>query len=231
MRLVAPEDWLSSVVAARADGYRFFDWLGAEDLIGRQDALLVVLALRRLDRPADVLLLGTELNREAPELDSIRSVYAGAAWHEREAAELFGIEFSGGQPGRLLLAAGFTGTPLRRDEVLAARTGLAWPGAKEPGESDLRPEPLEGRASTGSPHSGASTSSPQMRPEPLEGRASTGSAHRGASTGSAPKPRRRLVPPGVPDPAVWGDRDPAVPDPTASEVADSTAGGRQRRRP
>ncbi len=206
MRLVAPEDWLSSVVAARADGYRFFDWLGAEDLIGRQDALLVVLALRRLDRPADVLLLGTELNREAPELDSIRSVYAGAAWHEREAAELFGIEFSGGQPGRLLLAAGFTGTPLRRDEVLAARTGLAWPGAKEPGESDLRPEPLEGRASTGS-------------------------AHRGASTGSAPKPRRRLVPPGVPDPAVWGDRDPAVPDPTASEVADSTAGGRQRRRP
>ena len=206
MRLVAPEDWLSSVVAARADGYRFFDWLGAEDLIGRQDALLVVLALRRLDRPADVLLLGTELNREAPELDSIRSVYAGAAWHEREAAELFGIEFSGGQPGRLLLAAGFTGTPLRRDEVLAARTGLAWPGAKEPGESDLHPEPLEGRASTGS-------------------------AHRGASTGSAPKPRRRLVPPGVPDPAVWGDRDPAVPDPTASEVADSTTGGRQRRRP
>ena len=206
MKLVAPEDWLSSVVAARAEGYRFFDWLGAEDLIGRQDALLVVLALRRLDQPGEVALLGAELPRDAPKLASIRGIFAGAAWHEREAAELFGIEFSGGQPGRLLLAAGFTGTPLRRDEVLAARTGLAWPGAKEPGESDLRPEPLEGRASTGS-------------------------AHRGASTGSAPKPRRRLVPPGVPDPAVWGDRDPAVPDPTASEVADSTAGGRQRRRP
>jgi NADH-quinone oxidoreductase subunit C len=212
VRLVAPEDWLLTVEAARNDGYQFFDWLGAEDLIGRQDALLVVLALRRLDRPADVLLLGTELTREAPRLDSVRGVYAGAAWHEREAAELFGIEFSGGQPGRLLLAAGFTGTPLRKDEVLAARTAMTWPGAKEPGESDLRPA-LE------------------IAPEHVEVGAPTSPAHRGASTTAAPKPRRRLVPPGVPDPAVWGDRDPAAPDPTAAEVTDSTAGGRQRRRP
>jgi NADH-quinone oxidoreductase subunit C len=185
VRLVAPESWLAAVTAARDDGYRFFDWLGAEDLVGRQDALLVVLALRRLDRPADVLLLGAELDREASRLDSIRTLFAGAAWHEREAAELFGVEFVGGQPGRLLLAPGFTGTPLRKDEVLAARSALAWPGAKEPGESDLT--------------------------EP-------------------PRKTRRLVPPGVPDPAVWGDRDAAAPDPDAAEVAESAAGGRMRRR-
>ena len=234
MKLIAPEDWLATVAAAQADGYAFFDWLGAEDLIGRQDALLVVLAVRRLDRPAEVLLMGTELDRDAPRLESIRGVYAGAGWHEREAAELFGIEFSGGQPGRLLLAAGFTGTPLRKDEVLAARTGMPWPGAKEPGESDLHPEPevrpelVDESASTGSAHRSASTgsahrsSSPQMRPEPVEGRAPTGSVR---------SPRRRLVPPGVPDPAVWGDRDPAAPDPTAAEVTESNAGGRPRRRP
>lgn len=189
MRLVAPESWLAAVEAARDDGYQFFDWLGAEDLIGRQDALLVVLALRRLDRPGNVLLLGTEVDRQAPRLDSIRDLFAGAAWHEREAAELFGVEFTGGDGNRLLLPSGFTGTPLRKDEVLAVRTGLAWPGAKEPGESDLRPEPVEGRS-----------------------------------------PRRRLVPPGVPDPAVWGDRDPAEPEPTAAEVAESATGGRTRRR-
>ena len=194
MRLVTPPDWLPTVEAAWQDGYRFFDWLGAEDLIGRRDALLVVLALRRLDRPADVLLLGTELDRAAPRLDSIRNRYAGAAWHEREAAELFGIEFCGGQPGRLLLAAGFTGTPLRKDEVLAARTSTPWPGAKEPGESS----PV------------------------IEGRASTGSAH---------ITRRRLVPPGVPDPSVWGDRDAAAPDPEPAEVAESASGGRSRRPP
>ena len=40
--------------------------------------------------------------------------------------------------------------------------------------------------------------------------------------------RRRMVPQGVPDPEVWGDRqgDPAPPD----EVAGSAAGGRVRRR-
>jgi NADH-quinone oxidoreductase subunit C len=196
MRLIATNDWRSSVEAAWQDGYRFFDWLGAEDLIGRRNALLVVLALRRLDNPAELLLLGTELDRATPRLDSIRSRYAGAAWHEREAAELFGIEFRGGQPGRLLLAAGFTGSPLRKEEVLAARTGLAWPGAKEPGESDLRPEPVEGRASTSPGHN----------------------------------PRRRLVPPGVPDPVIWGNREPAASEPEPAEVVESAAGGRSRRR-
>jgi NADH-quinone oxidoreductase subunit C len=194
VRPVSPKDWRAGVEAARADGFRFFDWLGVEDLVGRQDALLVVLALRRLDRPGDVLLLGTELDRAAPRLDSIRDLFAGAAWHEREAAEMFGVEFAGGHPARLLLATGFTGTPLRKEEVLAARTGMSWPGAKEPGESDLRP---------------------------VEG---------GASAGSTRTPRRRLVPPGVPDPEVWGDRDPAAPEPQPAEVAESAAGGRTRRR-
>lgn len=192
MRLVAVEEWRASVEAARTDGYAFFDWLGAEDLVGRQDALLVVLALRRLDRPGEVLLLGTELDRDTPRLDSIRDLYAGAAWHEREAAELFGVVFDGGDAGRLLLASGFTGAPLRKEEVLAARTGVAWPGAKEPGES-TRPEPVEGRS-------------------------------QGAGSG-----RRRLVPPGVPDPAVWGDRDTTVLDAEAAEVAESVSGGRPRR--
>ncbi len=196
MRPVAPKGWRAAVEAARADGYRFFDWLGVEDLVGRQDALLVVLALRRLDRPGDVLLLGTELDRATPRLDSIRDVFAGAAWHEREAAELFGVEFAGGDPARLLLATGFTGTPLRKDEVLAARTGMSWPGAKEPGESDLHPEPVEGSASTGSVRTS----------------------------------RRRLVPSGVPDPEIWGDRDPTASEPQPAEVAESAAGGRTRRR-
>lgn len=203
MRLVAPEAWLTTVVAAQEDGHDFFDWLGAEDLIGRRHAILVVLALRRLDRPGDVLLLGTEVDRDAPRLDSIRGLYAGAAWHEREAAELFGVEFAGGDPARLLLASGFSGTPLRKDEVLAARTAVSWPGANEPGESSTSPEPVE---------------------DP-----STGSGHeRSRAAGSAR--RRRLVPPGVPDPAVWGDRDASVPEAEPAEVAESATGGRARGR-
>ena len=184
MRLVAPESWLAEVEQARAEGFVFFDWLGAEDQIGRSDTLRVVLALRRLDRPGEVGLLAAELRRNAPRLASRGGIFAGAAWHEREAAELFGVEFLGGERDRLLLGPGFVGTPLRKDEVLAARTGVGWPGAKEPGESGDSVEPG----------------------------------------------RRRLVPPGVPDPAVWGDRDAAASDPDPVEVAESAAGGRSRRR-
>ena len=50
---------------------------------------------------------------------------------------MFGIDFDG-HPNLvpLLLPDGFEGHPLRKDFVLAARVAKAWPGAKEPGESD-----------------------------------------------------------------------------------------------
>lgn len=176
-------DWFSAVADTRSEGYAF-DWLGCVDEIGRRNCLRMVLSLRHLDRPDDPeLMLGVDLNRDAPELDSLRTVYAGAAWHEREAAELFGVSFTGGERRRLLLGPEFEGVPMRKDAVLAGRTGVVWPGAKEPGESDASPS------------------------------------------------RRRMVPPGVPDPAVWGDRDVAEGAAEPTEVAESAVGGRVRRRP
>jgi NADH-quinone oxidoreductase subunit C len=186
IRVVDPAAWRESVQAAVEDGYGYFDWLGATDEIGRSDTLRVLLALRSPDRPGDLLLLQTSVPREDARLDSIAEIFAGAGWHEREAAELLGIEFVGGDPRRLLLDPGFVGTPLRKDEVLAARTATSWPGAKEPGE--------------------------------------------GGSAGSAHHPRRRLVPPGVPDPEVWGDRDSKAPAADPAEIAGALAGGRTRRR-
>jgi NADH-quinone oxidoreductase subunit C len=185
VRTVAADHWLADVEAARADGYEFFDWLGCVDQIGRSDTLRIVLALRRLDTAAVVELWATDLPRDAARLPTIRGVFAGAAWHEREAAELFGVEFVGGDQRRLLLSPSFIGTPLRKDQVLAARTGMAWPGAKEPGES-------------------------------------------GATDGSAR--RRRLTPPGVPDPSVWGDRNDAEAAADPAAIADALTAGRSRRR-
>lgn len=54
-------------------------------------------------------------------------------------------------------------------------------------------------------------------------------AEPGGSGAGAPS-RRRMVPPGVPDPSIWGDRDPAAPPATAEEIATSAQGGRVRRR-
>jgi NADH-quinone oxidoreductase subunit C len=180
---VAPEAWREVVAAALDDGFTFFEWLGVVDEVGRADVLRVVVVLRHLDSPAETRRLSTAVPRDGGTLDSLRDLVAGAGWHEREAAEMFGLTFAGGDGRRLLLGPEFEGAPLRKDAVLGARTALAWPGAKEPGES-------------------------------------------AASAG-----RRRMVPPGVPDLEVWGDRDPEAGPASPDEVAESAVGGRVRRRP
>ena len=73
-------------------------------------------------------------------IDSLTPVFAGAAWHERETHEMFGIDVAGFDDGSglglrpLLLPDGFEGTPLRKSFQLAARASKPWPGGKEPGE-------------------------------------------------------------------------------------------------
>jgi NADH-quinone oxidoreductase subunit C len=78
---------------------------------------------------------------------SIVGIYPGAAWSERETYEMFNVEFAG-HPNLapLLLPPGFEGHPLRKDFVLASRVAKAWPGAKEPGESDAGAESGSRRA-------------------------------------------------------------------------------------
>jgi NADH-quinone oxidoreductase subunit C len=133
---VSPDGWLAAVERAKADGFDYFDWLGCVDELGRSDTFRVVLVLRDLRRTgAELLIVQTQVPRDEPRLASLGLVFPGAAWHEREAAELFGIEFDGGDPRRLLLDPDLGGHPLRKDEVLAARAGTPWPGTKEPGES------------------------------------------------------------------------------------------------
>lgn len=175
VRRVPAGAWLDEIRTA-ASG-RAFDWLGAVDEIGRANAFRVVCRLRAGDSSA--VRLETLVDRDDPRLDSVAGVLAGAAWHEREARDFFGIEFAGGDNRPLLLRDEFGGRPLRKDFVLGARVVRDWPGAREPGEA-------------------------------------------GAAG------RRRMVPPGVPDPEVWGERDGEAA--SADEVAASAVGGRVRRR-
>ncbi|WP_156726470.1 NADH-quinone oxidoreductase subunit C [Streptomyces apocyni] len=132
---VPAASWTEALLTARADlGCSFFDWLSAVDEPGtgfRVSAHVVAL------HPVRRLLLRTTVPHSAPVLASAVGVYAGAAWHERETHEMFGVDFTG-HPGLtpLLLPDGFEGHPLRKDFVLAARVAKAWPGAKEPGESE-----------------------------------------------------------------------------------------------
>ncbi|MBW5426180.1 NADH-quinone oxidoreductase subunit C, partial [Streptomyces sp. BG9H] len=132
---VPPARWTTALETARTTlACTYFDWLSAVDEpeTGFRVAAHVV-ALSPVRR----LLLRTTVAHDAPVLASAVGVYAGAAWHERETHEMFGVTFEG-HPGLtpLLLPENFEGHPLRKDFVLAARVAKAWPGAKEPGESE-----------------------------------------------------------------------------------------------
>ncbi|WP_236570050.1 NADH-quinone oxidoreductase subunit C [Streptomyces mexicanus] len=132
---VPPTAWVPALRTARDElGCTYFDWLSAVDEPGtglRVCAHVAALA------PVRRLLLRTTVPHGAPVLPSAIEVYAGAAWHERETHEMFGVDFTD-HPSldHLLLPENFEGHPLRKDFVLAARVAKAWPGAKEPGESD-----------------------------------------------------------------------------------------------
>jgi len=52
-----------------------------------------------------------KLDAEKPSVESITSVYIGADWHERETAEMFGIDFKGHPNLKTLLLAGDEESP------------------------------------------------------------------------------------------------------------------------
>ncbi|MFI9203697.1 NADH-quinone oxidoreductase subunit C, partial [Streptomyces sp. NPDC053048] len=135
---VPAEAWIAALETARDRlGCTFFDWLSAVDEPGTGFRVCAhVAALPGGGKDTRRLLLRTTVPHEAPALPTAVGVFAGAAWHERETHEMFGIGFTG-HPHLvpLLLPENFEGHPLRKDFVLAARVVKAWPGAKEPGES------------------------------------------------------------------------------------------------
>ncbi|MFG2197752.1 NADH-quinone oxidoreductase subunit C [Kitasatospora sp. NPDC048715] len=134
---VPAENWIEALTNARdVLGLGFFDWLSAVDELA--EGFSVVAHLAAVEAPGvRHLALRTRVPRDRAALPTAVAVYAGAAWHERETHEMFGIDFPGHPHlATLLLPDGFEGNPLRKEFVLAARVAKDWPGAKEPGESD-----------------------------------------------------------------------------------------------
>ena len=181
----------------------FADWLSAVDMPdGEQrgsgsNGIDVVLHVADSTGITRRLMMRTRVPDADLTLASLTDVWPGLAWHERETAEMFGLDLTGFDDGSgeglrpLLLPDGFEGTPLRKSFLLAARAVRPWPGAKEPGESDAAPTA-------------------------------------GAAVGAvAPiRTRRRLLPPGVPDPDTWARpaQTPAAEVPAAEVPAAEAAG-------
>ena len=151
---VEASNWHTAIAAVLAGGYTYFDFLIAVDESdgeerGDQPAgydLFVHLINPHVDRhDSDAVgglrsrLLVTRV-ADGASVDSLTDLIAGTAWHERQAHEMFGLEFDGFEDGTglglrpLLLPPGFEGHPLRKSFQLAARAVRPWPGGKEPGE-------------------------------------------------------------------------------------------------
>ncbi|MGW5636563.1 NADH-quinone oxidoreductase subunit C [Streptomyces sp. NPDC003832] len=250
---VPPTSWIQALRTARDElGCTYFDWLSAVDEPGtgfRVAAHVAALA------PVRRLLLRTTVPHEAPVLASAVTIFAGAGWHERETHEMFGVTFEG-HPGleHLLLPETFEGHPLRKDFVLAARVAKAWPGAKEPGESDhggpkrrqmLPPGvpdpnewgPLKGRlpAAPARPARGAARATGERpargaaagdRPVRRARSVSEGSASQSAAPEAAPAPETAPAPAteGAP-PAASPRRSRSVGEGSASRRAGTEEGG------
>lgn len=139
---VSRDQWVDAAKVARDEaGLRFFSWLSAIDwskevAVGEPVADVDNLEERyevlcRLSSPVDdsALILSTSLARDDAWIDTLIPVFAGAAWHERECAEMFGIRFPG-HPNliNLYLPQEFEGHPLRKSFALGAREVKPWPG-------------------------------------------------------------------------------------------------------
>jgi NADH-quinone oxidoreductase subunit C len=144
-RDVAPGEWVAAMTAARDAAYTFFDWLSAVDQSDDAQSPGFDVVCHLMDGSTPRALRRIMIRTRLPlgeSLASITGVFRGAAWHERETHEMFGLDFEGFDDGTglglrpLLLPDGFEGTPLRKSFVLAARASKPWPGAKEPGESE-----------------------------------------------------------------------------------------------
>jgi NADH-quinone oxidoreductase subunit C len=149
---VDPDEWVSALTKARDEmGLIFFSWLSAVDWSSEvevgdpypeevEDRIEVLATVGDISEGRRVTF-STTLTKESPSIPSLVDVYAGANWHEREAHEMFGIDFAGHPDlAHLYLPDGFQGNPLRKSYPLLSREVKPWPGTvdveKMPGGED-----------------------------------------------------------------------------------------------
>lgn len=137
---VPSEGWVDAHIAARDEaGLVFFSWLSAIDwanevaagdpLSEEVDERVEILSALSDLSDGHLAILSTDVPSESPRLTSLVDVFSGANWHEREASEMFGIDFDG-HPNliHLYLPDSFIGNPLRKSYPLLSREVKPWPG-------------------------------------------------------------------------------------------------------
>lgn len=159
---IPPDLWVEAHRIARDQlDLVFFSWLSAIDWsneveVGDPPDEEVEEKIELLSALSDVtdgnlVVMSTDLPTESPQIDTLVEVYVGAEWHEREANEMFGIDFVG-HPNliHLYLPDAFVGNPLRKSYPLLSREVKPWPGKVD---VEAMPEGDDDEPSTENPES------------------------------------------------------------------------------
>lgn len=125
--------WRETLSAARDDGYDVLDWLSAID---EDPQVRITACLLRSQVPGD-----WQLFHAAAPVASVADLFASAAWHERETAEMFGVVFEGHPDPRSLLLSEGAPAVLRKQSPLPARVQQPWPGAVDPAKPRRTQQP------------------------------------------------------------------------------------------
>ena len=150
---VPAEKWVETHAIARDDlDLVFFSWLSAIDWSNEVEAgdplqdevaerIELMTALSDLTE-GNLVVFSTDLAPSSPRIPTLVTTFAGANWHEREAHEMFGIEFEG-HPNlaHLYLPESFIGNPLRKSFPLLSREVKPWPGKVDVEAMPEKPEP------------------------------------------------------------------------------------------
>jgi NADH-quinone oxidoreductase subunit C len=136
------DDWSETLRRARDEEHLvFFSWLsaidwaretavgeGVEDPDDLDERFEVICRLSSVEG-AEAAHFIARLPKDDPVIESIVPLFGGASWHEREAHEMFGIDFRG-HPNltKLYLPDAFEGHPLRKSFALLTRELKPWPG-------------------------------------------------------------------------------------------------------
>lgn len=149
---VANNQWVDAVTAGRDDfGLNYISFISAIDWANEvavgdapqepvEERFELLCAISNVT-DGTMVHLSTDLPKEGASIATLTSVFPGANWHEREACEMFNINFEG-HPNlsKIYLPDGFEGFPLQKSFGLLAREVKPWPGDVDveglPGEDD-----------------------------------------------------------------------------------------------
>jgi NADH-quinone oxidoreductase subunit C len=157
---VDTDKWVDTIVAAREE-LEFFSWLSAIDWskttevgegVDDPDSLVerfeVLCRLSSIHND-DAVIFVTLLDKADASVGSLTEFIGGAEWHEREAHEMFGIDFAGNKNlVPLYLPDEFVGNPLLKSYPLISREVKPWPGEVDvEAMPEAEPDPAQGGTS------------------------------------------------------------------------------------